>query len=216
MCAPLFDDKGIVRYFIGAQVDVSGLVEEGRGIESFRALLQSDVKEEGSEDTQTGYNKPVNGHSNGNGHIPNQTNGAHSEPAEPGRVKSPSWFEAAKNQTILDRLRELSLMFSQDEAEVVTKHSRDARITDEYGLPAGATDNSTDSYSISSGYAGHHKPRGQGKRVIGSDAGVGGVGFDLAQLSLHNTLPAPSLPGVYKNVSRLHFITTFPIHRNPT
>ncbi|CZR52197.1 uncharacterized protein PAC_02074 [Phialocephala subalpina] len=40
MCAPFYDDKGIVRYFIGAQVDVTGLVREGFGIESFHQLLQ--------------------------------------------------------------------------------------------------------------------------------------------------------------------------------
>lgn len=40
MMAPLLDDIGHVKYFIGAQVDVSGLIEQGRGIESFRALLQ--------------------------------------------------------------------------------------------------------------------------------------------------------------------------------
>lgn len=39
MVAPLYDDRGVVRYFIGAQVDVSGLVDEGRGVESFRSLL---------------------------------------------------------------------------------------------------------------------------------------------------------------------------------
>jgi hypothetical protein len=40
MSAPLYDDRGAVRYFIGAQIDVTGLIEEGMGIESFRALLQ--------------------------------------------------------------------------------------------------------------------------------------------------------------------------------
>lgn len=39
MCAPLYDNRGVVRYFIGAQVDVSGLIEEGRGVESFEKLL---------------------------------------------------------------------------------------------------------------------------------------------------------------------------------
>ena len=39
MCAPLYDDRGEVRYFIGAQVDVSGLIEGGRGLESFESLL---------------------------------------------------------------------------------------------------------------------------------------------------------------------------------
>ena len=42
MIAPLFDNRGHVRYFIGAQVDVTGLVEDGRGIESFEGLLADD------------------------------------------------------------------------------------------------------------------------------------------------------------------------------
>ena len=39
MIAPLYDNRGTVRYFIGAQVDVTRLVEEGRGIDSFERLL---------------------------------------------------------------------------------------------------------------------------------------------------------------------------------
>ncbi|KAL9125447.1 MAG: hypothetical protein Q9217_005356 [Psora testacea] len=39
LIAPLYDNKGIVRYFIGAQIDVSGLVEDGRGLDSFERLL---------------------------------------------------------------------------------------------------------------------------------------------------------------------------------
>ncbi len=42
MCAPLYDDRGEVRYFIGAQVDVSGLIEGGRGLESFESLLNEE------------------------------------------------------------------------------------------------------------------------------------------------------------------------------
>ena len=39
MTAPLYDNNGKVRYILGAQVDVSGLVDEGRGLESFERLL---------------------------------------------------------------------------------------------------------------------------------------------------------------------------------
>lgn len=42
MIAPLYDNKGAVRYFIGAQIDVNGLVEGGRGLDSFERLLQQD------------------------------------------------------------------------------------------------------------------------------------------------------------------------------
>lgn len=40
MTAPLYDNRGTIRYFIGAQVDVSGLIEEGRGLDSFARCLE--------------------------------------------------------------------------------------------------------------------------------------------------------------------------------
>lgn len=42
MIAPLYDNKGHVRYFLGCQIDVSSLVEGGRGLESFSQLLAQD------------------------------------------------------------------------------------------------------------------------------------------------------------------------------
>lgn len=39
MIAPLYDNKGTVRYFIGCQIDVSHLIEGGRGLDSFEKLL---------------------------------------------------------------------------------------------------------------------------------------------------------------------------------
>lgn len=42
LIAPLYDNKGVVRYFIGAQVDVNGLIEGGHGLESFERLLAQD------------------------------------------------------------------------------------------------------------------------------------------------------------------------------
>lgn len=42
MIAPLYDNKGQVRYFLGCQVDVSPLIEGGRGLESFSHLLAQD------------------------------------------------------------------------------------------------------------------------------------------------------------------------------
>ncbi|MCJ1385021.1 hypothetical protein MMC17_008139 [Xylographa soralifera] len=51
MIAPLYDNRGQVRYFIGAQVDVTGLVEDGKGIDSFERLLAEDraKREAGAE-----------------------------------------------------------------------------------------------------------------------------------------------------------------------
>ncbi|KAF2771631.1 hypothetical protein EJ03DRAFT_268026 [Teratosphaeria nubilosa] len=45
LLAPLYDNKGQVRYFLGAQVDVSPLIEGGRGLESFSQLLAQDRSE---------------------------------------------------------------------------------------------------------------------------------------------------------------------------
>lgn len=52
-CAPLCDSQGKIRYFIGAQVDVSGLAMEGAQMESLQALTaQKDRREAGEEETQ--------------------------------------------------------------------------------------------------------------------------------------------------------------------
>lgn len=40
MIAPLYDNRGVIRYFIGAQVDISGLIENGRGLDSFARYLE--------------------------------------------------------------------------------------------------------------------------------------------------------------------------------
>jgi hypothetical protein len=45
MLAPLYDNKGQVRYFLGCQIDVSALVEGGKGMESFANLLARDRSE---------------------------------------------------------------------------------------------------------------------------------------------------------------------------
>lgn len=46
MVAPLYDNKGVVRYFLGAQIDVTPLIEEGRGLDSFAQLLAQDEADE--------------------------------------------------------------------------------------------------------------------------------------------------------------------------
>jgi hypothetical protein len=51
MCAPLCDSRGTIRYFIGAQVDVSGLVKECSGMGSLRRLVN---KLEPSETPENG------------------------------------------------------------------------------------------------------------------------------------------------------------------
>ncbi|KAF2476580.1 uncharacterized protein BDR25DRAFT_277827 [Lindgomyces ingoldianus] len=46
MTAPLLDSRGKLRYFIGAQVDISGLVKECTGLDAFRSMLD---KQDGKE-----------------------------------------------------------------------------------------------------------------------------------------------------------------------
>lgn len=42
MVAPMYDNKGDVRYYLGAQIDISQLVEDGKGLDSFSKLLAQD------------------------------------------------------------------------------------------------------------------------------------------------------------------------------
>ena len=50
MIAPLLDSRGILRYFIGAQIDVSGLVKDGTDLDAFqRMLMQQEGHEEKDE-----------------------------------------------------------------------------------------------------------------------------------------------------------------------
>lgn len=60
MAAPLCDNRGRVRYYIGCQLDVTGLVEEGRGVESFAHLLAEDRHQEQQQERQ-GNGGPITG-----------------------------------------------------------------------------------------------------------------------------------------------------------
>jgi hypothetical protein len=45
MCAPLLDSRGKTRYFIGAQVDVSGLCKEGTDLPGLQRLIAKQKEE---------------------------------------------------------------------------------------------------------------------------------------------------------------------------
>ncbi|KAG7129977.1 Phototropin like protein [Verticillium longisporum] len=50
MMAPLYDSRGTIRYFIGAQVDVSGLVKESSGLDAMKKLMaEYEAKEPGDD-----------------------------------------------------------------------------------------------------------------------------------------------------------------------
>ena len=58
MIAPLSDIRGKVRYFIGAQVDVSGLVKNCTGLESFQRLVHNEkCQQQGSNLEALGYSE---------------------------------------------------------------------------------------------------------------------------------------------------------------
>ncbi|EKD16704.1 uncharacterized protein L3040_001445 [Drepanopeziza brunnea f. sp. 'multigermtubi'] len=162
MCSPLYDDKGIIRYFIGAQVDVTGLVIDGLGIESFRALLHNDEVQEME---------------------------ASLEAASPHlQSKFSPRYQSPKTKESLQRLQELSTMFSQDESDVACKNGR-------------SCDDSNDGASIRSSVTNSVKARGQSKRVIGGDdIGPDGIVLNFSHLHLKNPSPRHNnLPGVYKH-----------------
>lgn len=51
MQAPLLDSRGNLRYFIGAQIDVSGLVKDATDLEAFQRMLDED---DGNSDSREG------------------------------------------------------------------------------------------------------------------------------------------------------------------
>ena len=111
--APLLDDRGEVRYYIGAQVEVTGLVEEGRGLESFEHLLvkKSLKARNGHRDFEKADEKLKGNH-----------NTASMEP-RPGSSQA------------LSRLRELSELFDIEESGVVQSHSRTNSLTKSSDTP---------------------------------------------------------------------------------
>jgi len=173
MCAPLYDDKGIVRYFIGAQVDVTGLIEDGRGIESFRTLLVQEEEKSLADDKSEERNSTEYGESRN------------------------TWL-ASKTRESLSALQELSTMFSQEESDVVNKHSR-------------SSDSFNDAASIISTVPTSVKNRGQARRIIGAGETEDTIGaIPLQMPSSHSNGASSNLPGVYRHVSQA---ATFFLHK---
>ncbi|KKY36789.1 putative hisactophilin c49s mutant phototropin phy3 fusion protein [Diaporthe ampelina] len=52
MCTPLMDSRGTVRYFLGAQVDVSGLAKECAGLEYLKHYFESDHESDQDEEKE--------------------------------------------------------------------------------------------------------------------------------------------------------------------
>ena len=53
LCAPLIDSRGKVRYFLGAQVDVSGLANECAGLEGLKELVEAEEHKDSGDVDET-------------------------------------------------------------------------------------------------------------------------------------------------------------------
>ena len=96
MVAPLLDNKGNIKYNIGAQVDASGLIQGGKGLDGFEKYLSQRQAEESRQPRRTSRH--------------------------PKSQESLSGKEAKKRA--LTKLGELSEMFDLEETAVVSQRSR--------------------------------------------------------------------------------------------
>ncbi|RAL68406.1 hypothetical protein DID88_007137 [Monilinia fructigena] len=169
MIAPLYDDKGNTRYFIGAQVDVSGLVEEGRGIESFQALLQKD--QEASQFSTIG----------------GTANTIDPQPLQYGDSDLKYSKFRDRTQEMLGELHELSNMFGQYEADVLAQ-----------SFQLSSSDKISDRSSIRSDEPTVDNGRDSSKRTV-EPKDESAFRYSFSQLYLGHSSQGAGLSSVYKN-----------------
>jgi PAS domain S-box-containing protein len=99
MIAPLHDNKGNVKYHIGAQIDASGLIEGGKGLDAFERYLSN-------QQAKSNY----------------RGRSAEKQPRPPQGSQTLSSKEAKKKT--LEKLGELSDMFDLEENAIVAQRSR--------------------------------------------------------------------------------------------
>ena len=97
MIAPLCDSRGKIRYFIGAQVDVSGLVKDCTDLESLQRLV---IEQRRNNDEM-------------NGNI---------EAFDPHRRSSDGMVDVGVPSTKKDEFQELSEMLNMSELDTVRNH----------------------------------------------------------------------------------------------
>ncbi|KAK9419774.1 putative PAC domain-containing protein [Seiridium unicorne] len=106
MVAPLYDSRGIVRYHIGAQVDVSGLVRDCAGLDSLGRLVERENAADGSDHFQVRiHGSRANGKTAGVDGL-----------AGPGHENDNNQEEEK------DEFRDLASMFSLTELKTVREH----------------------------------------------------------------------------------------------
>ena len=121
MVAPLRDSRGIVRYHIGAQVDVSGLARECAGLESLARLVaqEEDAADPDPEKHYSHHHDPLangNGNANGNVHGGDKDGDEFRELAE--------MFSAADLKTVRETGGAMHRIHHRDEAGAGGQRSR--------------------------------------------------------------------------------------------
>ncbi|KAL8298847.1 hypothetical protein RB597_007462 [Gaeumannomyces tritici] len=114
MVAPLYDSRGAVRYFIGAQVDVSGLAKDCVGLESLRRLVDEDEGLAMPNEERNASAAAVAAAAVANG---NNTNGGATDDQTERTGSQGSGGSDRKTE-----IRELCEMFNLQEVETVRRH----------------------------------------------------------------------------------------------
>jgi hypothetical protein len=110
MCAPLCDSKGKVRYFIGAQIDVSGLIMDDVRMDSMKEISttgQSLPNGQPDADGEPQQNGHTNGHTHNDSVIENLQSSSES-PRKPGEARN--------------NLMELAELLSPGELSMLQEH----------------------------------------------------------------------------------------------
>lgn len=111
MTAPLCDSRGKIRYFIGAQVDVSGLVKDCTDLDSLERLLER-------QQTNESVFVEMNGDVEQNGKGVHTNGDSHQMPVPVDRSYDPLRVMTEEK----DELRALSEMLNMAELTTVRKH----------------------------------------------------------------------------------------------
>lgn len=116
MVTPLLDSKGQVRYFLGAQIDVSGLAKDCSGLESLRKLVDQDEEERRRSQRTSGSNSDT---------LTRRDSGADLNESSSMAVGTATTSSSAKDPTrALDQNNEFKLlaeMLSRTELETVRR-----------------------------------------------------------------------------------------------
>lgn len=175
MVSPLFDDKGVVRYYIGAQVDVTGLVLDGLGLESFRGFLHQEQEKNHQYQAVIPYSSLARS-------APETEMATNSDNINPPRVNEP-----------LSKLSELSMMLCAEETDIFIRNTRPQTPPH----PSDGDSMISDACSIRSMLPTHRPLRPQ-RRII--DASDSDFIFSHQDVGSHdNEVNQRSLPVCYRN-----------------